>query len=97
MGQFVVVNPLSVSDNYIDENKISIYPNPVAQSKSVHINSDAHIQQLAVRNLNGQLIFHSDHDAEQAHFTINERFESGVYMISLYINNRWEHRKLMVR
>lgn len=28
MGQFVVVNPLSVSDNYIDENKISIYPNP---------------------------------------------------------------------
>ena len=28
MGQFVVSNPLSVSDNYIDENKISVYPNP---------------------------------------------------------------------
>lgn len=28
MGQFVVSNPLSVSDNYIDENKISVYPKP---------------------------------------------------------------------
>ncbi|MGM0479639.1 MAG: T9SS type A sorting domain-containing protein [Bacteroidota bacterium] len=106
----VLANNLCIYDICLEENtlnieeslsatadKLTIYPNPAQRSETVKMNNSTDIEQLVVRSLNGQLMLHSNPSSQHASFAVNERFERGVYIISLFIDNRWEHRKLMIK
>ncbi len=77
----VVITTVKLEE--LNDQKVSVYPNPVKGSLNVHITNQAEIQSLKVISVNGQLMY-SDKNLNASAIQINtESWESGVYILTL--------------
>lgn len=74
-----------------------IYPNPINLNEQVFIKNNAIINRLRVSSLSGQVLYNQKTDSDEIHFTIDQRFQSGLYLVSIFTDGMWVHKKLLVK
>jgi len=85
MGQFIVSNPLSVNENFTEDN-ITIYPNPSVGFFNIQLNSNVQLKDLSIYDGIGRLM----------NFTITnngnsykiETLQTGIFFIKCMIDNK---------
>ena len=104
-GGNLCVYEICLEENTLDLNKtvqsasseLAIFPNPVQPYQTININNDQIIREVLVKSLNGQLLLQQHSSAQQVSFPIDGRFKSGIYIVSLLIDDHWQHRKLIIQ
>ena len=91
------INTLAVED--FNNNKVisKIYPNPIDNKITKHINvSSPYAQEIVVYNVAGVKLFSMDKTNEPFKFSV-ENLNSGLYFISLISNETVETKKLIIK
>ena len=103
MGQFVVVNPLSINDSSLNEKEtFSLYPNP---SKGTYMTVKLNdltdkIRGYAIINFNGQIVnYHNIHENELSNLFSFPVFEysTGAYFLKLFTNETIYSKEFIIK
>jgi len=90
------------NDGYTDKHGLSVFPNPIMEHNKFSIGLEGfegNTVQLKIQNMNGYLVYSDEINISQERELIeletNIIQESGMYVVSVFKNDRWYHHKFM--
>ena len=96
---------IKIVDNkngYTDQYGLTVYPNPIMEHRKFSIGLDGfdgNTVQVKIQNMSGFLIYSSEVEISQERELIeletNIIQDSGMYVVSVFNDNRWYHHKFM--
>jgi len=87
-------NITSLNNNFIDDNLISIYPNPT--NRYLFIESEENIKEVVIHNNLGEIVFTNDDNNNYKTLDLSN-LTKGVYYIEININNEIVKRKIILK
>ena len=86
----------SSSTNYLENDYLSIYPNPASQEDQIQIKNISEIESIRVMSSDGKTVFHEDISGLTSYIYLPQ-LESGLYIIEYLIQNKSKVDKLVVQ
>lgn len=86
------VPPLSVED-VAEQPSFQIYPNPATDV--ISINAEGIVEDLYIRDMSGRVVYHLSQLGNGSNTVSLEELGSGIYQISLRVNNAEVHTRLV--
>ena len=86
----------SSSTNDLENNYLSIYPNPASQDDQIQIKNISEIESISVISSNGKTVFHKDISGLNSYIYLPQ-LESGLYIVEYLIQNKRKVDKLVVQ
>ena len=85
-------------NNIINDNTVSIFPNPVIKNSSFNIKSNMSIIKLEIFNITGQKIknYKLIHNGKNSYTIKSTNIKSGIYFIKIYFKNKTITKKFTI-
>ena len=86
------INSLSTSENITNDNKFSIFPNPVNNILTIQKHDNKSIDQITISDLTGKKVLEQNSNS----FTINvEKLQNGMYLLQLFSEGKFTVSKFI--
>jgi len=95
MGQFIVSNPLSINDGYLDT-KLKIYPNPTDGLLYIEFEEDVSLSNIEIYDLLGRIILDATINIQGNNIRISE-LPAGLLFLKIHANNQTLTKKIIVK
>ena len=86
----------SSSTNDLENDYLTIYPNPASQGDQIQIKNISEIESISVISSDGKTVFHEDISGLTSYIYLPQ-LESGLYIIEYLIQNKRKVDKLVVQ
>ncbi|MCB0803872.1 MAG: T9SS type A sorting domain-containing protein [Flavobacteriales bacterium] len=86
--------PIGIDVNHTKEHTFSLFPNP--SDGRFTINSDKQIQQIAVYDLSGRLVWNLNQNFKTKLLNLNE-LTQGIYFLKYRIDDSWTTKKIVIK
>ncbi|MFZ6051132.1 T9SS type A sorting domain-containing protein [Halocola ammonii] len=92
----VTVEDCISSVGELNENQVSMYPNPALEQVELEVNGA--LQRLEITDSHGRIVYSQEEGTANDHLTIDvSDFEAGLYFVKLFSESNQVVKKLMVR
>ncbi|OHX66621.1 T9SS type A sorting domain-containing protein [Flammeovirga pacifica] len=90
---------LSVSDDLLDEDLITVFPNPVLNNQKLGIRGENKIYRIDILNTQGQVFdsFEFQQPSLQVSLSLNNQYSRGIYLVRIYNENGSYTKKIMIQ
>lgn len=75
---------------------ILVFPNPVSQNQELSIKSNETIDKILITDMSGKTIYMNSLSSNETKLIVDEKFDSGIYFISVLSGQRKEQKKIVV-
>jgi hypothetical protein len=89
-----VVESLSIRNNKISNEFISVYPNPVSQLLNISLNFNYHILTIKILDINGRILLNTKASDSIESIDLSN-FESGIYSIEIEADEKIVREKII--
>ena len=96
------IKMINNNDGYTDEHGLTVYPNPIMEHGNFSIGLEGfegNSVQVKIQNMSGFLVYSNEveiaQERELIELNTNIIQDSGMYVVSVFNNDRWYHHKFM--
>ena len=88
---------VGIKENTLDENQISVYPNPTSGKFNISVSSDLNVQSISVRVLDqmGRIVFEGENLSKNSSFDLSNN-QRGIYFMEVKTQNKVTVKKIVV-
>jgi hypothetical protein len=94
--EFTSAHILGINQLNVGKDELTVYPNPARAAATIENHGTLKMQEIAVYNVLGQVVYKAKANSKDKHTLSLERFTSGVYTIQIFTDKGTVARKLEI-